>query len=63
MGVTHVGENRNIQRILVRQPETIHLVDLGKDGRITVKRILKRTGRTAWFGLIWHSTGISGRLL
>jgi len=33
-----VGENRNRQRVLVRQPETIHSVDLGKDGRITVKR-------------------------
>jgi len=58
-----VGENGNIQRVLVRLPETIHLVDLGKDGRIAVKRILKRMGRTAWFGLIWHRTGTSGRLL
>jgi hypothetical protein len=59
----HVGENRNTQGVLVRQPETIHIVDLGRDGRITVKWILKRKGRTAWIGFIWHRTGTSGRLL
>jgi hypothetical protein len=42
--VTHVGEKRNMQRILVRKPETMHLVDLGTDGRITVKWILNRMG-------------------
>jgi hypothetical protein len=35
MRVAHVGENGNIQRILVRQPETIHLVDLGIDGKVS----------------------------
>jgi phosphoribosyl-ATP pyrophosphohydrolase len=45
-----VGENRNVQRVLVRQPETIHLIHLGKDGRITVKWILKRMGEE---GMDW----------
>jgi hypothetical protein len=53
-----VGENRNEQRVLVRQLETIHLVDLGIDGRITVKWILKRIGRRA----CGHSNGPSGAI-
>jgi hypothetical protein len=61
--VAHVGENKNIQRVLVRPPETIHLVDLSTDGKITVKLILKWMGRMAWIRSIWHRTGTSGRLL
>jgi hypothetical protein len=57
MRVTHVGE-----RVLVRQLETIHFVDLGIDGKITVKWILKM-GRRAWIGFIWHRTGTSGQVL
>jgi hypothetical protein len=38
------GRERNIQTVLVRKPETMHLVNLGTVGMITVKRILKRIG-------------------
>jgi hypothetical protein len=39
------------------------LKGLGIDGRMTLKRILKKWDRRAWNGLIWLRIGIIGRLL
>ena len=40
-----------------------HLEDLGVDGRITLKRTLKKENGKAFTGLIWLKIGPSGGLL
>jgi len=40
-----------------------HLEDLGRDGKITLKRILKRHDGKVWTGFIWIRIGKSGGLL
>jgi hypothetical protein len=40
-----------------------NLEDLGIDGRIILKRILKKLVGRVWFGLIWLRMGKSDRLL
>jgi hypothetical protein len=38
--ITHIGEMRNMYKILVEKPEGKHLEDPGIDGRIILKWIL-----------------------
>jgi len=40
-----------------------HVTDLGVDGRIIFKRIVKKQGVWTWTGFNWFSTGFSGGLL
>jgi hypothetical protein len=37
-----------------------HSEDLGIDGRIILKCIIKKKGATVWTGFIWFRTGASG---
>jgi hypothetical protein len=43
--------------------EGAHLKDVGVDGRIILKYILKKWVREAWTGLIWLRIGTGGGLL
>jgi len=51
--VVNVGERRGAYRVLVGKPERKnHMEDLGVDGRIRLKWILKTlNGGEAWIGL------------
>jgi hypothetical protein len=40
-----------------------HLEDLGVDGRIILRCVLKKKGVRVWTGFIWLKIGISGGLL
>jgi hypothetical protein len=50
--------------ILVEKPEEKgHLEDLCIDGRVILKRILKKLDEQAWTGFIWLGRGTGRRLL
>ena len=60
----HIGERRGTYKVLVGKPEeTDHLEDVGVDGRIILKGILKKSFARAWIGLLWLRIGTSGGLL
>jgi hypothetical protein len=48
-------------KILVRKPEGKRPQDIGIDGRIILKWILRK--QRVWTGFIWLRTGTTGRLL
>ena len=43
--------------------ETDHLEDVGVDGRIILKSILKKSFARAWIGLVWFRIGTGGGLM
>jgi hypothetical protein len=59
-----MGEKRNEYCNSVRKPEGKRLQeDLGKGGRIILKRILKEEDGMIWTGMMWLSIRTSGGLL
>jgi len=62
---TYSGEERRgTYKVLVRKPEERdHLEDVGVDGRIILKSILKKSFARSWIGLVWLRIGTSGGLM
>jgi hypothetical protein len=59
--VAHMGEGRNVYRVLVGKPEgKTHLKDHGVDG---VKMDLREIGWGVWSGFTWLRIGTVGGLL
>ena len=56
---THVGRVRGIKGIGGKTSQKSHLGDLVLNGRIVLKRFLKRQDG-ALIGLMWHRTGTGG---
>jgi hypothetical protein len=53
-----MGEIRDSFRVFVEEPEgKDHLGDIGLDGVILLKWILKKQGRRLWTGFIWLRIG------
>jgi hypothetical protein len=53
-----------MHRVLVRKPEgRYYLEDLGIDGRIILKMILRKSCCMLWTGFMWLRIGLSSRLL
>jgi hypothetical protein len=53
-----MGESRDVYRVLVGKPEgKSHLEETGIDGRILLRRILRKCDVGAWTGSIWLKTG------
>jgi hypothetical protein len=62
--VPRIGERRGTYKVLVRKPEEIdHLEDVGVDGRMILKSILKKSFARSWIGLVWFRIGTSGGLM
>ena len=58
------GEWRGTCKVLVGKPEEIdHLGDVGVDGRVILKSILKKSFARTWIGLVWLRIGTGGRLM
>ena len=58
------GERRGTYKVLVGKPEeTDHLEDVGVDGKIILKSILKKSFARAWIGLVWLRIGTGGGLM
>jgi hypothetical protein len=61
--VAHIGEGRNVYRVLVGKPEgKDHLEDPGVDGRVGSKWALGRLVG-GWSGFTWLRIGTVGGLL
>jgi hypothetical protein len=59
-----MGETRNAHTILVGKPEgKRHSEELGVDGRIILKWILRKLGWKLWTGFIWLRIGNSGKVV
>jgi hypothetical protein len=62
--LTHVGQTRNTSTFYSENlKRRCHLKDLGVDGRIILKLILKKYSLRVWTGLIRLTIGISVELL
>jgi hypothetical protein len=62
--VAHMGEGRNVYRVLVGKPKgKKHLKDQGVDGRMVSKWTLGRLAGGMWSGLTWLRIGIVGEIL
>jgi hypothetical protein len=57
------GEVRGAYNILVGRPEGRRPLDLGVDGRTTLRWLLGKLGLGMWIGFIWLRTGTGGGLL
>ena len=56
-----MGERRGLSRVLVGiLRERDHLEDLGVDGRIILRWILRKWNGDAWARLVWLRTGTGG---
>jgi hypothetical protein len=55
--VARVEERRGVYRVWCGNLEGDHLEDLGVDGRIILKLIMKKSVGSAWAGLIWLGAG------
>ena len=56
--MARMGDRRDAHTVLVgRLRERDHLEHLGADGRIILKRMLKKSNGEAWAGLIWLRIG------
>jgi hypothetical protein len=60
--VAHIGEVRGAYNILIGKGGD-HWEDLGIDGMITIRWILRKSGLGMWIGFIWLRIGIRGGLL
>ena len=62
--MARMGDRRGAYRVLVWKPEgNNHLEDLGVDGSIILKKILKIWDGEAWTGLIRLRIGTGGGLV
>jgi hypothetical protein len=59
----HMCDLRNVYKILVERPETEHLRELGLDGRVILKWILKKWGMRIWTRFMWLRIVLSGGFL
>jgi hypothetical protein len=59
-----VGEMRSAHKIILYTlKEACHLEDLGVDGWITLKRILRNRDGRKWIGCMWFRLDTGGGLL
>jgi len=58
--VTHMGESRSVQRILVRKPEGKRPLGRSRHRRIILSCIFRKWNERAWAGLIWFKVDTRG---